>query len=475
MTRKKTLVSGISWSAFERFSVQGMQLVIFICMARMLTPTDYGLVGMLTVFIVISQLLAEGGMSQAIIRKLDRNQTDCSTAFWANIVFGLLLYGLLFIIAPWIADFYGEMRLTALLRVLALAVVFQSSLVIHRSLLTAQLDFRTQAKSTLVGAILSGATGLTMAYNGYGAWSLVGLQITNQVTTGIVLWILSDWRPKMIFSLASFRKLFNFGAKIIGGKLAENLYTGLYSLFIGKLFNAYALGSYTNARQLGSISSENLTNIVQRASFPLFCTMRHDPELLRESLIKYIRLSAFFIAPLMLGLAAISEPLTTSLLGYQWVYTSRLLRILCPTFIIYPLMMINFMVFEIYGMGTEYLRLKIMSLLLGIAAFVVFLPFGLSAVCCGYFAASGLTYLIVAHISGRKIGVSLMQQIRVLIPIIANSMIMGVAMYAFQYIIPDPWTQIILCSIIGVAIYTILSVAFMTDTCKLLVSTIRRK
>ena len=470
---RKILLRGISWSAFERLSVQAMQFVVFIFMARALSPVDYGLVGMLTVFIVVSQLLAEGGMSQAIIRKLDRNMVDCSTAFWSNIAFGLTLYLILFFCAPLISRFYNEPQLTLILRVLAAAVILQSTLVIHRSLLTACLDFKTQAKSTLVGALLSGAVGIYMAYSGYGPWAIVGLQLTNQVVTGTTLWILSDWKPKFIFSMKAFRNLFGFGAKVIGGKLTQNLSTGLCSLFIGKVFSAYSLGSYTNARQIGSISSENLANIVQRAAYPMFCNIRHDADRMRTNMAEYLRLSTFFIAPIMFGLAAIAEPLTTALIGDQWLYTARLLRLLCPTFILCPLISINMMNLEVYGKGAAYLRLQVIALIVSMTMLAASISFGLSAVCCGMFIAAIINYWIAAHYGGRLVGLDFWPQVKTTIPILINSTVMATIMYVVQPLIPDIWLRIIFCTLIGLVVYLVLSIAFQTETCRIALRLLR--
>lgn len=472
---RKVLLHGISWSAFERLSVQAIQFVVFIFMARALTPTDYGLVGMLTVFVVVSQLFAEGGMSQAIIRKLDRNPVDCSTAFWTNIAFGLTLYLILFFCAPLIASFYDEPQLTLILRVLAVAVVLQSSLVIHRALLTARLDFKTQSKSTLVGALFSGGVGVYMAYSGYGPWAIVGLQLTNQVVTGSTLWLLSDWKPKFLFSAKSFRNLFGFGAKVIGGKLTENLSVGLYSLFIGKVFSAYPLGSYTNARQIGTISSENLANIVQRAAYPMLCNIREDAARMRRTLANYLMLSTFFIAPLMLGLAAIAEPLTTALIGDQWLYTAKLLRLLCPTFILSPLISINMMNFEIYGKGSAYLRLQLVFLCVSMAMLGLTIGHGLSAVCCGLFVATSINYWMSTRYGGRMVGIPFLDQVKMIFPILLNAFAMAVVMYFMQFLIDGHWLQIIFCSLIGIVVYLVLSVAFQTNTCRLALQSLTGK
>lgn len=463
--RTTDISRGISWSAFERFSVQGIQLAVFVLMARMLTPTEYGLIGMLAFFIMISQIVAEGGMSQAIIRKLDRTEADCSTAFWINMAIGVGLYWLLFAIAPLVSRFYQEPQLVSILRVMALAVIFQSTLVVHRSLLSSMLDFKTQAKSTLVGVIVSGAVGLYMAYQGFGVWSLVALHLANQIATAATLWIVSPWRPRMVFSYNSFRNLFGFGSKLLISKIVENLYQSIYPLVIGKVFSAYALGCFANARQIGSISSENLTRIVQRAAYPLFCDLRDDLSKVRNLIKDYLQLSMFFISPLMLGLAVLAEPLTVALIGRQWIYTARLLRILCLYFMMFPLNSINFMILEMYGKGTAYLRLQIIGACGGAVILVAMLPLGLSAVCCGLVFSSTICYFCNACIAGKLINFSTWEQLKAIFPILLNASVMAGVIYSMSVFIDRGWPQIVIGVIVGMIVYGGLTIAFQTHIC----------
>ncbi len=471
----KGIISGISWSAFERFSVQGIQFVVFVLMARILVPTDYGLVSMLAFFIVIAQLIAEGGLSQAIIRKLDRTEEDCSTAFWVNLAIGIGLYLILFIAAPLVSWFYEEAALTNLLRVLALCIVIQSTLVVHRAILTSRLDFKTQAKSTLVGALMSGLVGLIMAYNGFGAWALVGLQLTNQVATAATLWIVTDWRPKWQFSSCAFRDLFGLGSKLLACNVLDSLFQSLYTLTIGKVFSAYALGCYSNARQLGSITSENLSRVVQRATYPMFCNFQNDIERLRNGVRAYLRLATFFIAPLMLGLAAIAEPLTLALIGPQWLYTARLLRILCFSFLLFPLNSINYMILEIKGEGGTYLKLQTFSVVSGLVILFVMLPFGLSAVCCGLFANSAIGYMVNSRVAGAKINLGFIRQVKSILPILINATIMGIVVYGVQTILFGEWLRVGVGILVGLLSYIGLSVVFQTSTCELVVELLRNK
>ena len=471
----KGIISGISWSAFERFSVQGIQFVVFVLMARRLVPTDYGLVSMLAFFIVIAQLIAEGGLSQAIIRKLDRTEEDCSTAFWVNLAIGIGLYLILFVAAPLVSWFYEEAALTNLLRVLALCIVIQSTLVVHRAILTSRLDFKTQAKSTLDGALMSGLVGLITAYNGFGAWALVGLQLTNQVATAATLWIVTDWRPKWQFSSCAFRDLFGLGSKLLACNVLDSLFQSLYTLTIGKVFSAYALGCYSNARQLGSITSENLSRVVQRATYPMFCNFQNDIERLRNGVRAYLRLATFFIAPLMLGLAAIAEPLTLALIGPQWLYTARLLRILCFSFLFFPLNSINYMILEIKGEGGTYLKLQTFSVVSGLVILFVMLPFGLSAVCCGLFANSAIGYMVNSRVAGAKINLGFIRQVKSILPILINATIMGIVVYGVQTILFGEWLRVGVGILVGLLSYIGLSVVFQTSTCELVVELLRKK
>ena len=209
---KKTALKGTVWSTIERFSVQGVTFVVMIIMARLLDPTDYGLVGMLTIFIAISQALVDSGFSQALIRKQKRTQTDNSTVFYFNIAVGLILYLILFFAAPAIARFYSQPLLVPLTRVIGLSVLINSFVVVQRALFTVQIDFKTQAKASMSAALVSGAVGIYMAYTGFGVWSIAAQQIVNLLVNVSLLWVMSSWRPSWAYSWKSFREIFSFGS-----------------------------------------------------------------------------------------------------------------------------------------------------------------------------------------------------------------------------------------------------------------------
>ena len=235
---KHKTAKGTLWSSIERFSVQFIQFAVMIVMACILTPADYGLVGMLSIFISVSQSLVDSGFSQALIRKQDRSEVDNSTVFFFNIGVGLILYLLLFVSAPLIARFYDEPILCPMMRLISLSVVINSLVVVQRALLTVRIDFKTQAKASFTAAIISGGVGIYMAYAGFGVWSIVWFQISNLAVNMVMLWVLSHWRPSMTYSWASFRELFGFGSRLALSGIINTLYNNLYLLLIGKVFKA---------------------------------------------------------------------------------------------------------------------------------------------------------------------------------------------------------------------------------------------
>ena len=259
--KQKTL-SGVLWSCVERFSVQGIQFVIMVIMARILLPSDYGMIGMLAIFIAIAQTLIDSGFSNALIQKKDRSEIDYSTVFYFNIAVGIVLYFILFFSSPLIARFYNTPELTGLTRVLALNLFINSLAVVQRAILSIKIDFKTQAKASFSAAIISGIVGIVMAYTGFGVWSLAVQTVLNAFVNTVLLWIFSKWIPLKVFSFESFKKLFTFGSKLLASGLLDTIYRNIYTIVIGKKFASTDLGYFTRADQFAQFPSSNLTGII---------------------------------------------------------------------------------------------------------------------------------------------------------------------------------------------------------------------
>ena len=439
--KHKTL-RGTVWSTIERFSVQGISFIVMILMARVLTPDDYGLVGMLAIFIAISQSLVDSGFSQALIRKQDRTEVDNSTVFFFNIVVGILLYLILFFSAPLIARFYGQPILTPLTRVIGLSVFLNSLVVVQRALLTIEIDFKTQAKASLTAAIVSGAVGITMTYTGFGVWSIVGYQLSNLAVNDIMLWLFSKWRPIKAFSKQSFKQLFGFGSKLALSSIISTAYDNMYLLVIGKIFKASDLGYYTRAFQFSSFPSSNLSGIIQRVTFPVLCTIQNDDDRLRDVYRRFLRLSGFVIFPLMIGLSAIAKPLVIIVLKDQWAFSATLLSIICFSMMWYPIHAINLNLLQVKGRSDLFLKLEIIKKIIGVAILCATVPFGLIVMCWGSVFSSIICLIVNTHYTGKLIQVGFLTQMRDLIPTLLYAFSMGALVWLIVSILPSIWLQL---------------------------------
>lgn len=451
---KQRTFRGTIWSSLERFSVQGIQFVVMIIMARILTPEDYGLVGMVAIFIAASQSLIDSGFSQALIRKQDRSEVDNSTVFYFNIGVGLIIYLILYFSAPLISKFYNEPQLTSITRIICLSLVFNSFAVVQRALLTIKLDFKTQAKASLVGAIVSGIAGISMAYSGFGVWSIVYQQVINLAVVTGLLWLLSKWKPVLAYSWTSFRQLFGFGSKLLISGLLEVIYRNIYLIIIGKVFNASELGYYTRAHQFSDFASSNITGIFQRVSYPVLCTIQNDDIRLRDVYRRLLKVSAFVVFPLLTSLAAVAKPLVVTFLTDKWLFSSTLLIPLCFSAMWYPVHAINLNLLQVKGRSDLFLRLEIIKKVLGVAVICATLPFGLIAMCWGTVVSSLIALIINTHYTGRLINLGFISQMRDLLPTFILSLCMGFVVYvSVSYLDIPSWALLCLGIVEGAVVY----------------------
>lgn len=472
---KSKTVKGVIWSSIERFSTQGVQFLIMIIMARLLTPKDYGLIGMLAIFLAVAQSLIDSGFSQALIRKQDRTDVDNSTVFYFNIVVSSALYLILFIAAPFVADFYNQPELTSVMRVVCLGVILNSLAVVQRALLTVRIDFKTQAKASLSAAVISGCIGIVLAYCGFGVWSLVVQQLLNLSVNTLLLWIFSKWRPIAVFSWKSFHELFAFGSKMLASGLLDTMYRNIYPIVIGKLFSASSLGHYTRAHQFSEFPSSNVTGIIQRVTYPILCGIQDETERLAIVYRKFLKLSAFIIFPLMIGLSAVARPFIDIALGTQWGFCGQLLQIICFAMMWYPIHAINLNLLQVKGRSDLFLRLEIIKKILGITVLCITAPFGLVVMCYGQIFNSIVALVINTYYTGKLINVGFIRQMKDLLPTILLSLTMFGAILLVNGFIEANIYRLIIGVLVGVIVYVSGSYIFKFKELQTLFSLIRRK
>ena len=450
---KNKAAKGVLWSSIERFSVQGVQFLVLLIIARILDPKDFGLVGMLAIFLAVTQSLIDSGFSQALIRKQDRTELDNNTVFYFNIIVSILLYFFLFAIAPWVADFYKEPQLVNLMRVLCLIVVINSFAVVQRAIYTAKLDFKTQAKASFIAALISGAIGVWMAMNEYGVWTLVWQQLLNAGINTLLLWIYSNWYPRWQYSWKSFRELFAFGSKLLASGLLDTIYTNMYALVIGKVFTASSLGYYSQADRFTKLPSSNLTGILQRVTYPVLCSIQNDDERLRTDYRKLLRLSAFIIFPLMCLLAGIAYPLVELLIGEKWRFAATLIIPLSFTMMWWPIHAINLNLLQVKGRSDLFLKLEIIKKTIGVTVLVLSIPLGLLFMCYAGIVTSILCLIINTYYTGKLIQVGFIMQMKDLSSVLFTSLLVFAIAYCVTQYINGILLQLIVGSIIGILLY----------------------
>lgn len=472
---KQKTAKGVLWSGVEQFSVQIIQFVLGLLMARILSPYDYGLVGMILVFTAIAQSFVDSGFSNALIWKQNRTEIDFSTAFYFNVVVGLSAYLLLFLLSPFIADFYNEPLLELLTKVVSINVFINSLAIVQRARYSIKIDFKTQAKATTTSVLISGVIGIWMAYNGFGVWAIVWQSLIRNVFNVLLLWLFAKWLPQLQFSWQSFREMWSFGYKLLLSGLLNTLYNNIYQLVIGKVFSSQDLGNYSRAEQFASFPSSNINSIISRVTYPILSSIQGDDVRLAKVYRKYLRLSAFIVFPLMVGLSVLAEPLIIFVLSDTWSDAVVLLQIICFCMMWYPIHAINLNLLQVKGRSDLFLKLEIIKKIIGVAVLCVTVPIGLVAMCIGSIFSSIFCLVVNTYYTGKLINVGFWLQMRDLLPTLLLSLAMGVVVLLSVWFIPSNLLKLIVGVVVGVIFYILVARLFKMEELSDLLSLVKRK
>lgn len=450
---RQETVNGIFWSSVERFSVQGIQFLVMLVMARLLTPKDYGIVGMITVFIGFAEVLIDSGFSQALIRKKERSEIDNCTVFYFNIISSIFLYFIMYFSAPLVAGFYSMESLEKYVRVVCLAFIINAIAIVPRANYTANVDFKTQTKASIWGVVSSSAVGISLALLGFGPWAIVFQLLTNQFVSTIFLFIYSKWKPKLLYSWKSFNEMFAFGSKLLATGIINAIYSNLYTIVIAKLFSPTVLGNYSRAQQCAQYPSSNLTQIFQRVTFPILCKANDDLDRLESIYRKMLRCAAYVVFPLMVGMSALAKPLVIFLIGEQWINCIYLLQIVCFSMMWYPIHAINLDILQVSGRSDLFLKVEIYKKVIGVSALLASAPFGIVAMCYVGILNSLICLYINNYYTARILKITLWTQFGDFMHIIFLCGLMFFSVYAVTLFIAVPWLSVILGIIVGGIVY----------------------
>lgn len=472
---KSKVKSGFLWSTIERFVTQGIQFILGIIIASILSPEDYGIIAMPLVFIALAQVFVDSGFSNALIRKPELKESDLSTAFYFNITVGIISYGVLFAISPCIAEFYNIPILSCILKITALATLLNPLCAIQQTVLTKKIDFRTQAKVSVSTAIVSGIVGLVMAYTGYGIWALVFQQVVAALIRTILLWTMSKWKPVAGWSKESFNYLWGYGSKILAVGILDTVFNNIYPIVIGKYYTAKDLGNYTRALQFVDLPVMNATGILQRVTLPVLSTIQNDNDRLRSNYLKLLRATAFIMFPLMFGLAVLAKPFILLFLGNKWMGCVVLLQILCFAKMWSPINAVNLNLLQVKGRSDLFLKLELFKKSVIVMVMFFTIPRGIIWMVAGMVVTTFIAFMINTYYSRKLINVGLLAQIGEFIPIIATASFMVGCILVLFHIFDNTCLRLFGGLILGVGIYMMVSYIFKLRALQDLILLVRKK
>jgi teichuronic acid exporter len=432
MIKKEKAIGGVIWSFIDSIANQGVLFLIGIILANLLSPYDFGIIGILTIIIAVSQSLIDSGFSTALIRKLDCSQNDYSTVFFFNVTVAVAIYILLYVCAEQISIFFEIKELKLLTRVLGLGVIINSFSLIQKTILTKEINFKQQAKVSIVSSVISGVVAIYMAYSGYGVWSLVALTLLRFFLSTLLFWVWSKWRPSFVFNIESFTKLFSFGSKLLVSGLIDTIYQNIYLLIIGKYFSAVQLGYFTRAIQFQELPSKNLQGIISRVSYPVLATMQNDEIKLKQSYQQLIKSTMLVTFTLMFGMVVVSKSMVLVLIGEEWLPVVPFLQLLCLSGMFYPLQSLNLNILNIKGRSDLYLKLELIKKTMAVPVIIFGILYGIEIMIVGMIISSFISYYINSYWSGKMINYSFLEQIKDLAPIFIIAVLVNTLVYVIS-------------------------------------------
>lgn len=447
-------IYGLKWSALERISVQGIQFLIGVILARLLPPSDFGVIAMLTIFLAISQTIIDGGFSNALIRKVDRSEADYSTVFIFNIIIGVLLCLIVVWAAPYIAAFYEMPQLSSVMKVLALTLLFNSFSVVFYAILTINIDFRSIAIANFVSAIISGVIGIVMAYHGWGVWSLVFQSVSRSVINALLVAVLAKWRPKFFFSRVSFVEMFSYGSKILISSLINTVYANLTPMIIGKFYTSKDLGYYDRGRQFGVLPINYIVQTYERVTFPIMSQLQNDDTRLIDAYRKYIKSASLIMFIVVMLIIALAKPIILLILSAKWVEAIIYLQLFCVAEMFNHVTRLNLVLLQVKGRSDLFLRLEVIKKAISLSMLLCAAPFGIIPICISQILYSQIAMYINTYYTRKLFGLSYIMQVKDFSKYLIFAFVACVPAYLMVVFDVPSLLSVILGSVIALALYT---------------------
>lgn len=460
MSFRETAIAGIAWSFIQQFGAKLVSLVIGVILARLLEPEEFGLVAMVSVFIAVGSALMDSGLTSSLVRSTDVDQSDYSTVFLFNLAGSVVVYTVLFFLAPLIAAFYKQEVLVDIIRVTGVTFIINASYGVHNTRFMKAMNFKIQAFMQIPAIVGSGILGIVIAKAGFGVWSLVWMSLFSSFLLALMHWVFSDWRPQFIFDKHSFKRHFKFGYKMTLSGLLETLYQNIYVILIGKYYSAAQLGFYSRADSMSQFPVSNIAAAMSKVTYPMFASISNDNIKLKVVYKRILKQVVFWNAPMLIILILVAEPLFRILFTEKWLPAVPYFRILCAAGIMYPLHSFNLNILKVKGRSDLFLKLEIVKKISSVIGIICVIPFGIYGLLYFQLGYSFIGYYINSFYSGKIIGYSTKEQMIDLIPSISLAVLTGlVCVFPDRYLVSDliatDLVRILFVSTLYVIIYLI--------------------
>ncbi|WP_439475255.1 lipopolysaccharide biosynthesis protein [Algoriphagus formosus] len=460
MSLKAKTITGFFWSLLQQFGVQASSIIVTIFLARILEPSDFGLIGMLAVFMALGNSLIDAGMTSSLIRTKDADHRDYSTVFFINLFVGIIVYAIMVACSGFISQFFNQPDLEQIIKIYCLTFVIYPFSAVQRTRLVKMMDFKTEMKITIPSTLLGGLLGLIMAFQGYGVWSLVGMNLVQNLLLSIQFWIYSSWRPSFLLDWDRFKKHFDFGAKLTLAGIINSVFSNIYHLVIGKYFPLAQLGYYTKADSLKQIPVKNISTTLSKVTFPMFSEIQDDDDRLKIAYKRIMQQVLFWLTPVMVLSAVLAEPLFRIVLTEKWIPAVPYFQILCFIGLMFPIHSYNLNILKVKGRSDLYLKLEIIKKSLTVIGIMVALPFGIFALLWTQVLLNIVAFGINSFYSGKFIDYNVSKQIRDILPIFFVGAISALGSWLLKgWVQSAPlldWIHLIGGGVFGMAIYFII-------------------
>ena len=461
---KRNFFTNVLWRFLERIGAQTVSFIVSIILARLIAPEYYGKIALITVFTAILQVFVDSGLGNALIQKKDADDLDFSTVFFTNIAFCIVLYGLIFIAAPFIAKFYSDEQFTILVRVLGLTLVISGVKNVLQAYVAKNMIFKKFFFATLLGTIVSAIVGVCLAYKGFGVWALITQQLTNLFIDTFVLWIIVPWKPALQFSFERLKQLFSFGWKLLLSAIITTIYSKLRQLIIGKKYTSTDLAYYNKAEVFPNIIVANIDTSLNSVLFSAMASSQDNVDIVKSMARRTLKVSTYIMSPLMIGLAVTAPSVIKLLLTDKWMFCVPYLRVFCIYYMFYPIFTVNLNAINAMGRSDLFLKIEIVKKVVGFSVLFSSMWFGVWVMAC-CLLIENLSEQIIDSFPNRKlINYSYFAQMKDILPNILLAVFMGVCVYFVHFLNIAYWAQLIIQIILGAFIYITGSFIFKLES-----------